>query len=357
MEIKVNKVSPDKMKKKPADESKLGFGKYFSDHMFTLNYDADKGWHDPQVRPYAPLELDPASMCFHYAQEIFEGLKAYRGKDGSIYLFRPEDNFRRMNASAERLCMPPLDIPLVMEGLKTLLKTDADWIPRSAGSSLYIRPTMIATEAALGVHAAKQYLFFIIVGPVGAYYPQGFSPTKIFVTRDYVRSVRGGVGACKAAGNYAASLYAGKIAADMGYTQVLWLDAVELKYVEEVGTSNIFFKIGDELITSPLGGTILPGITRDSVIRIAKSWGLQVSERRLSIDEIIEAQKNGTLLESFASGTAAIVSPVGQIYYDGKEYSINGGKTGTLTEKLYNEILQIQYGEKDDPFGWRMKLD
>lgn len=357
MEIKVNKVSPDKMKTKPADESQLGFGKYFSDHMFTLNYDADKGWHDPQVRPYAPLELDPASMCFHYAQEIFEGLKAYRGKDGSIYLFRPEDNIRRMNVSAERLCMPTLDVPLVMEGLKALLKTDADWIPRSAGSSLYIRPTMIATEAALGVHAAKQYLFFIIVGPVGAYYPQGFSPTKIFVTKDYVRSVRGGVGACKAAGNYAASLYAGKIAADMGYTQVLWLDAVELKYVEEVGTSNIFFKIGDELITSPLSGSILPGITRDSVIKLAKSWGLQMSERRLSMDEIIEAQKKGTLMESFASGTAAIVSPVGQIYYEGKEYPINGGKTGVLTEKLYNEILQIQYGEKDDPFGWRMKLD
>ena len=356
MNIGITKVAPDRMKPKPADESQLGFGKLFTDHMFTMKYHADKGWHDPKVEPYGPLSFDPAAMCLHYGQEIFEGLKAYRTKKNEIYLFRPEDNFRRMNASAERLCMPALDVPLVMEGLKKLIKLDQDWIPRSAGTSLYIRPTMIATEAALGVHAAGEYLFFIIIGPVGAYYPQGFSPTKILVTKEYVRSVRGGIGCTKAAGNYAASLYASKIAKEMGYTQVLWLDAIELKYVEEVGTSNIFFKIGDELITPPLTGSILPGVTRDSVLKIARSWGVPVSERPLSMDEILSAQESGMLSEVFASGTAAIVSPVGQIYYNGTEYQINQGKTGPLTEKLYNEILQIQYGEKEDPFGWRMKV-
>lgn len=357
MEISITKVASDRMKPKPTDESKLGFGKHFTDHMFTIKYKSGLGWHDPKIEPYGYFNLDPAAMCLHYGQEIFEGLKAYRGKDQAIYLFRPEDNLKRMNTSAERLCMPKLDIPLVMKGLKALIKIEEDWIPRAEGASLYIRPTMIATEAALGVHAANEYLFYIIVGPVGAYYPQGFSPTKIFVTRDYVRSVRGGIGSSKAAGNYAASLYASKVAAQMGYTQVLWLDAIELKYVEEVGTSNIFFKIGDELITPPLGGSILPGITRDSVIKVAKSWGIQVSERPLSMDEIIQAQEKGTLLESFASGTAAIVSPVGQIYFEGKDYIINQGKTGPLAEKLYNELLQIQYGEKEDPFGWRTTLE
>ncbi len=357
MSIKISKISPDKMKPKPKDESKLGFGKWFTDHMFTMKYLESKGWHDAKVQPYGPLPLDPASMCLHYAQEIFEGLKAYRGKNGDVYLFRPEENFKRMNASAERLCMPQLDVPAAMEGMKALLKLDRDWIPRSAGTSLYIRPTMIATEAALGVHAANEYLFFIIVGPVGAYYAQGFGPTKIFVTKDFVRSAPGGTGSCKAGGNYAASLYASRIAAEMGYTQVLWLDAVQLKYVEEVGTSNIFFKIEDELITPPLAGTILPGVTRDSVIKLATSWGMKVTQRPLPLEEILTAQKNGKLKEAFASGTAAIVSPVGQIYFEGKEYDINGGKTGPLTEKLYNEILQIQYGEKEDPFGWRIKLE
>ncbi len=357
MDICITNIAPDKRKPKPTDESQLGFGKLFTDHMFTMRYHEGKGWHDAAIEPYAPIPFDLASMCFHYAQEIFEGLKAYRGKDNTIYLFRPEDNIRRMNASAEKLCMPALDVPLVMEGLKELVRIDKDWIPRSEGASLYIRPTMIATEAALGVHAANEYLFFIIVGPVGAYYPQGFSPTKIFVSKDYVRSIKGGIGSVKAAANYAASLYASKIAKEMGYTQVLWLDAVERKYVEEVGTSNIFFVIGDELITPPLGGTILPGITRDSVIKMAKYRGVKVSERPLSMDEIIDAQKSGTLRESFASGTAAVVSPVGHIYYEGQEYLINQGKAGELAEKLYKEILQIQYGEAEDPFGWRIKLD
>ena len=356
MEIKMIQAPPEKRKAKPTDEAKLGFGKIFSDHFFTMPYHAGRGWHDPLIEPYRPLQLDPTAMCLHYAQEIFEGMKAYRGKGGAIFLFRPMENIRRMNVSAERLCMPRVDEELFLEALKKLIIIDKEWIPRGSGTSLYIRPTMIATEAALGVHPSNEYLFFIIAGPVGAYYPEGFGPTKIFVTEDYCRAVPGGTGYCKAGGNYAASLFAGEIAKGMGYTQVLWLDAAERKYVEEVGTSNMFFVIGDELITAPLKGTILPGVTRDSVIQLAKSWGVKVMERRLSMDEVMAAIADGTLQEAFASGTAAIVSPVGQIYYRGKEYLIGGGKTGKLTERLYNEILQIQYGQKDDPFGWRIKI-
>ena len=355
MDIQVIQAPLEKRKAKPADEAALGFGKIFTDHFFTMPYHAGRGWHDPLIEPYRPLDLPPTAMCLHYAQEIFEGMKAYRGK-GGIYLFRPMENIRRMNVSAERLCMPQVDEALFLEALKKLIILEKDWIPHGSGTSLYIRPTMIATEPALGVHPANEYLFFIIMGPVGAYYPEGFGPTKIFVTEEYSRSAPGGTGYCKAGGNYAASLYAGEIAKKMGYTQVLWLDAVERKYVEEVGTSNMFFVIGDELITAPLMGTILPGVTRDSVIRLAKSWGVKVAERRLSMDEVMKAIADGTLREAFASGTAAIVSPVGLIYYRKREYPINGGKTGSLTERLYNEILQIQYGQKEDPFGWRMKI-
>jgi branched-chain amino acid aminotransferase len=356
MEIKIIQAPPEKRKAKPTDESKLGFGRIFTDHFFTMPYHTSRGWHDPLVEPYRPLQLDPTAMCLHYGQEIFEGMKAYRGADGGIFLFRPQENIRRMNVSAERLCMPQIDEELFLEALTKLILLEKDWIPRGSGTSLYIRPTMIATEPALGVHPSNEYLFFIVMGPVGAYYPEGFSPTKIYVTEDYVRAVSGGTGYCKAGGNYAASLYASEVAKKMGYTQVLWLDAIERKYVEEVGTSNMFFMIGDELITAPLMGTILPGVTRDSVIRLAKSWGVKVVERRLSMDEVMSAIANGALLEAFAAGTAAIVSPVGMIYYRGKEYPINEGKTGNLTEKLYNEILQIQYGQKEDPFGWRMKI-
>jgi branched-chain amino acid aminotransferase len=356
MEIKVIQASPEKRKAKPSDESKLGFGKIFVDHFFTMTYHTGRGWHDPMVEPYRLLQLEPSAICLHYAQEIFEGMKAYRGKGGAIYLFRPMENIRRMNVSAERLCMPQIDEGLFLEALTKLILIDKEWIPRGSGTSLYIRPTMIATEPVIGVHPAHEYLFFIIAGPVGAYYPEGFAPTKIYVTEEYCRSVPGGTGYCKAGGNYASSLYATEIAKNMGYTQVLWLDAIERKYVEEVGTSNMFFMIGDELITAPLAGTILPGITRDSVIRLAESWGVKVSERRLSMDEVMAAMAGGTLREAFASGTAAIVSPVGQIYYRGAEHAINGGKTGVLTERLYNEILQIQYGMKDDPFGWSMKI-
>jgi branched-chain amino acid aminotransferase len=284
-------------------------------------------------------------------------MKAYRGKDSAVYLFRPIDNANRMNMSARRMCMPEIDVDFFLEAVEKLVLPEKEWIPHGSGTSLYIRPTMIATEAALGVHPSREYLFFIVVGPVGAYYPEGFGPTKIYVSEEYVRSVRGGTGSCKAAGNYAASLYASRIASDMGYTQVLWLDAIERRYVEEVGTSNVFFLIADELITPPLtGGAILGGITRDSVIQMAKSWGITVVERQLAMDEILEASAQGRLQEAFASGTAAIISPIGHFFYKNREHAVNGGKTGTLTEKLYNEILQIQYGEKEDPFGWRIRI-
>lgn len=355
MEIKIIEALPKYLKPKP-DHSKLGFGKHFTDHMFSMKYKEGQGWHDPVIEPYHLLQLDPTAMCLHYGQEIFEGLKAYRGPKDEIFLFRPMENINRMNASAERLCMAPIDEGVFLDALKKFVLLEKDWIPKEKGSSLYIRPTLIATEAALGVHPSSEYLFFIIAGPVGAYYAHGFSPTKIYVSEEYVRAAPGGTGQIKAAGNYAASLYASRIATNMGYTQVLWLDAREKKYVEEVGTSNIFFLIGDELITPPLGGTILPGVTRNSVIKLAAHLGVKVSERPLAIDDVIDALEKGTLKESFASGTAAIISPVGQIYYRQKEYLINEGETGVLSEKLFNEILQIQYGLKEDPFGWRMQI-
>ncbi|MEI6609560.1 MAG: branched-chain amino acid aminotransferase [Deltaproteobacteria bacterium] len=356
MEIKIIKATPKKMKAKPKDESKLGFGKVVTDHFFNIKYKEGQGWHSAVIEPYRPLQLDPTAMCLHYGQEIFEGLKAYRGPKGEVYLFRPKENIKRMNISAERLCMPLMDEEIFLEAIKKLVVLEKDWVPKGEGTSLYIRPIMIATEAALGVHPANEYLFFIVVGPVGAYYPQGFSPTKMFVSQDHVRATKGGTGHVKAAINYAASLFATRIATNKGYTQVLWLDAIENKYIEEVGTSNIFFVIDDELITPPLGGTILPGITRNSVIKLAKHFKIKVVERLITIHEVIESSKNGKLKEAFASGTAAIISPVGQIHYRGRDYLINGGKTGPIAEKLYNEILQIQYGMKEDPFKWRVQI-
>ncbi|HOC59652.1 MAG TPA: branched-chain amino acid aminotransferase [Smithellaceae bacterium] len=355
MKIKIIEALPKYLKPKP-DEKKLGFGQHFTDHMFTMKYLEGDGWYDPVIEPYHYLQLDPTAMCLHYGQEIFEGLKAYRGKNDEIYLFRPMENIRRMNVSAERLCMAPIDETVFLDALKQFVLLEKEWVPREAGASLYIRPTMIATERALGVHPSREYLFFIIAGPVGAYYAHGFGPTKIFVTEEYVRAAPGGTGNIKSAGNYAMSLYASRIASDMGYTQVLWLDARENHYVEEVGTSNIFFVIGDQLVTPPLSGTILPGVTRDSVIKLAAHLGINVDERRLTITEVIDAIEKGTLKEAFATGTAAVISPVGQIYYHKKEYLIHDGKTGPLAERFYNEIVQIQYGNQEDPFGWRMQI-
>jgi branched-chain amino acid aminotransferase len=356
MEIRIDPVDPGKRRPKPADESKLIFGKTFCDHMFMVNYVAGKGWIDPRIVPYQAMSMDPASMVLHYGQGIFEGLKAYRCRDGQIHLFRPKQNCERMNRSARRMCMPEIDPELQIRAIESLLKLDLDWIPHSIGSSLYIRPTMIASEPALGVRPANEYIYFIITGPVGAYYPEGFNPIKIYVSDEYVRAVRGGVGESKTMANYAASLYAAEMAKKMGFTQVLWLDAVERRYIEEVGTMNIFFRIGDELVTPPLTGSILPGVTRDSVIQMAKHWGINVQERMITVDEVVEAIQSGAMKESFGTGTAAVISPVGEISYKNEHYQVQDGGVGELSQKLYDEIVGMQYGERKDPFGWVHKV-
>ena len=357
MEIKVIQADQGRLKPKPDDESALGFGEITTDHMFSVDYRAGSGWENPRVEPYGDLHIDPAAMALHYGQEIFEGLKAYRGEDNGIYLFRARDNFERLNRSARRLCMPEVDIDLVMEGMKKLLLLDREWIPRSEGTSLYIRPTMLATEPHLGVRPANSYLFYIIIGPVGAYYKEGLNPVKIYVEDFFVRASIGGTGEAKTAGNYAASLLAAEEAKKKGFTQVLWLDAAERKYVEEVGTMNMFFLIDDELITAPLNGSILPGVTRDSVIRIVKNWGLKITERSLIIDEVIDAANDGRLKEAFGTGTAAVISPVGQITYQGEDHVVAGGEMGDLSRRLYDEIVAIQYGKKQDPYGWVTRIE
>jgi branched-chain amino acid aminotransferase len=355
MEIRVTKSTTVGQKPRPQD-SELGFGKYTTDHMFLLDYTEGKGWHDGRIEPYGDLRLDPAAMVLHYNQEVFEGLKAYHLEDGGIGLFRPEKNIERMNSSARRMVMPEIDPDLFLQAMKELILLDRQWLPRSEGTSLYIRPTMIASEAALGVRPAKQYLFFIILGPVGAYYPEGFSPTKIYVSDKYIRAAQGGVGQTKTSGNYGATLYVSREASQKGYTQVLWLDAIERKYVEEVGTSNIFFLIHDELVTPPLGGTILPGVTRDSVLQLASYWGMNAVERPISIQEVVEGCKSGSIKEMFATGTAAVISPVGLISYKGEDFQVADGQTGELSKKLYDEITDIQYGRRKDPFGWRLRI-
>ena len=355
MEIRVNESTATDKKFRPKD-SELGFGKYTTDHMFLMDYTKDKGWQNPRIEPYQHLKLDPAAMVLHYNQEVFEGLKAYNLEDGGIGLFRPDKNIDRMNASARRMVMPEIDPGLVVKAMKELILLDRHWLPTSAGTSLYIRPTMIANEPALGVRPSEQYLFFIIIGPVGAYYPEGFNPTRIYVSDEYVRAAKGGAGEAKTSGNYGATLLVSQLAAKKGYTQVLWLDAKENKHVEEVGTSNIFFNIDGQLVTPPLGGTILPGITRDSVLQIARSWGLDVLERQISIDEVVQGCKDGSLQEMFATGTAAVISPVGEICYKEKDFQVADGQTGELAQKLYDEITGIQYGLKKDPFGWRLRI-
>ena len=352
MEIKVQPAAQDKRHPKPADESKLVFGRIFSDHMFIMDYASGKGWLDARIVPYQNLQLDPAAMVLHYGQGIFEGLKGYRWKDGSIHLFRPDKNWERLNRSAVKMCMPEVDIALQFKAIEALLKLDQDWVPHSVGSSLYIRPTMIASEPHLGVRPAYEYLYYIITGPVAAYYAEGFNPVKIYVTDEYVRAIRGGVGDSKTMANYAASLFAQEMAKKKGFTQVLWLDAKDRRYVEEVGTMNIFFRLKDELITPPLGGSILPGVTRDSVILLAKHWGLKVTERPISIEEVIETVASGEMKEIFGTGTAAVISPVGEVSFKEKSYAVGNGGVGEWSQRLYDEIVGIQYGEKEDPFGW-----
>jgi len=353
MELTVKEA--EKLKQKP-DESKLGFGTLFTDYMFNMDYAPDKGWHSARIEPYAPLALDPSTMFLHYAQGAFEGLKAYRTESGNIQLFRPQENFKRLNRSCRRLCIPEIDEAFAVEALKKLLTMEKDWVPGEPETSLYIRPTIIATDPYLGVRASHTYRFFIILSPVGAYYPEGFNPVKILVTHDYVRAVRGGVGEAKTPGNYAASILAGEKAHDAGYTQVLWLDGVEQKYLEEVGSMNIFFVIDDQIVTPELNGSILPGITRDSVIKLAKHWNDNVVERKISIDELIQAHGSGKLKEVFGAGTAAVISPVGEIKYGDQVITIAGGKVGPIAKKYYTAITDIQYGRAEDPLGWIVQV-
>ena len=354
MEIKIERAKT--LKPKPAANTELGFGRYYTDHMFVLDWDKDQGWHDARIVPFAPIPLDPATMVLHYAQETFEGLKAYRTKDGRILLFRPEMNARRFANSNRRLCMPELSEEMFVEAIEALVSVEQDWVPAEEGTSLYIRPFMFATEAAVGVHPASSYKFVIILSPVGAYYPEGVNPVKIYVEDEYVRATKGGTGFTKCGGNYAASIAAQVKAEQLGYTQVLWLDGVERRYVEEVGTMNVMFMINDEIITAPCEGTVLPGVTRDSIIQILRSWGYQVSERHLAIDELMQAGHDGTLQEAFGTGTAAVISPIGELSWGDRDYKVNDNKIGALSQKLYDELTGIQWGRVPGPEGWSVKV-
>ena len=352
MEIKITKTTTPKAKPTGA----LGFGKVFTDHMFMMNYTEGKGWHDARIVPYAPISLDPSAMVFHYGQEMFEGLKAYKGADGKARLFRPDMNAKRTNATNKRLCIPELPEEDFVEAVKAVVKVDEDWIPTDDGTSLYIRPFIIATDEFLGVAPSKTYLFIIILSPSGAYYASGLAPVGIWIEDDYVRAVKGGMGFAKTGGNYAASLAAQVKAHDGGYSQVLWLDGVERKYIEEVGAMNIFFKIDGKIVTPMLNGSILPGITRNSVIELCKSWGLPVEERKISVDELIEAQKSGKLEECFGTGTAAVISPVGKLRYKDDVMLINNNTIGEVSQKLYDTITGIQWGKIKDENKWTIEV-
>lgn len=342
-------------KEKPSFEN-LGFGKFFTDHMLVMDF-KNGSWQEPEIVPYAPFALDPATSVLHYGQGIFEGLKAYKNKEGKITLFRAKDNFKRMNNGCERMCMPKIDIDLVYNSLVELILIEKDWIPTEPGTALYIRPTLIATDNQLGVSAGSCYKFFIILSPVGAYYSSGLKPTKILVEDKFVRAPLGGTGEVKCMGNYAASLLSGDLAKKKGYSQVLWMDSDEHKYVEEVGAMNMFFVFDGVVKTPKLVGSILPGITRDSVIKILKHENMPVEETRVSIDDIRKGFEDGTLTEAFGTGTAAVVSPVGVLGFDGKDYEINGSEMGKITSFLYDRLTGIQYGRYPDPFGWLIKIN
>ncbi len=354
MNISITKTSCPKEK---PDSSTLGFGKIFTDHMFIMDYSKDKGWYDARIVPFGPICLHPASTVLHYGSEIFEGLKAYRRQDGKVQLFRPMENIRRMNNSAERLCLPEIPEDLAFEVLTEFVKMEQDWTPSAEGTSLYLRPFMFGNDESLGVHAVHNATFVIIASPVGSYYKEGINPVKIMIEDEDVRAVRGGTGYAKCGGNYAASNRAGERAANKGYSQVLWLDGVERKYIEEVGAMNVMFKINGEIITPALTGSILPGITRKSCIEVLKKEGYKVTERLLSIDELSKAMEDGTLEEAWGCGTAAVVSPIGELCYKGNKYTVNGGKIGDVTQHLYDTITGIQWGKKEDVFGWVCPLD
>ena len=355
MNIDIDLVPKNERKERPSDVLQVSFGTVFSDHMFSMRHTGGI-WENARIHPYGPLSLSPAAQCLHYAQGIFEGMKAYR-RGERVLLFRPQLNFKRLNASAERMVMPTIDTDFALHSLKDLLKIDSEWVPEVPGSSLYIRPTMIATESKLGVRRSREYLYYVILGPVGPYFSEGFSPVKIYVSDKYVRAVKGGTGAAKASGNYAASLLAGTDATKVGYSQVLWLDALENRYLEEVGTMNIAVRFEDEIATPPLTGSILPGITRDSVLTLCQDYGYKVNERPISIDEVIEGIQSGKVKEMFGCGTAAIIAPVGNLWYKDAPHEVSGGKTGELTQRLFDDLVGIQSGEREDPHGWVVEVE
>jgi len=352
MDIQVLPLSPEKMKTKITDESQLGFGKYFTDRMLLVEWKAGQGWCDARIKPYEPFLLDPACLVFHYAQEIFEGLKAYKWDDGRIALFRPEMNARRFNQSAERMCMSEVPEELFLKGIEQLVSLERDWIPTAAGTSLYIRPTLIAVEPVLGVKPSDHYYFYVILSPVGAYYAAGFNPINILVEDHYVRAVPGGTGEAKTGGNYASSLKAGLEAKKKGYDQVLWLDGREQRYIEEVGAMNMFFAYGTKIVTAPLTGSILSGVTRDSVIELAATLGYSIEERLIEVNELMADIKEGKVTEAFGSGTAAVITPVGKLCYKDDCLQLSAGKVGKITQRLYDTLTGIQTGKLKDEFGW-----
>ena len=350
LEIKITKTSAPKAK--PQDTSALGFGKIFTDHMFIMEFTREKGWHNARIVPFENLSIHPASTVLHYGSEVFEGLKAYRRADGKVQLFRPMENIRRMNRSAERLCLPEIPEEDALQALTEFVKFEQDWTPADEGTSLYLRPFMFGDDESLGVHTVQHAVFAIIASPSGSYYPEGINPVKIMIEDQDVRAVKGGTGYAKCGGNYAASNRAGERAAQKGYSQVLWLDGIERKYIEEVGAMNVMFKSGDEIVTPMLSGSILPGITRMSCIEVLKKEGYKVSERLLSIDELSAAMESGELKEAWGCGTAAVVSPIGELCYMDKKYTVNDGKIGEVTQHLYDTLTGIQWGKIEDERGW-----
>tara|TARA_R110001583_G_scaffold195524_2_gene375339 strand:- start:3881 stop:4951 length:1071 start_codon:yes stop_codon:yes gene_type:complete len=350
-------IKPLALAERKACPETFSFGENFADHMFAQAYNPTTGWDNAEIKPYQSISLDPSAAVLHYGQEIFEGLKAYRTEEGQINLFRPLDNFKRFNRSAKRMVMPEVDEQFHLEALKALIKLDHKWVPNQDGSSLYIRPTMIATGAKLGLGASDKYTHFIITGPAGAYFKDGFSPVSVYVADEYRRAVVGGVGEAKTGGNYAASLYMSEDVAKRGYSQVLWLDAINGKYIEEVGAMNICFVYGDHIVTPKLSGSILPGITRDSILKLAPTLGYSVAEEQLDIEVILADIKSGKITEAFGCGTAAVISPVGQLCFKGEDYFINENKAGEVSRNLYDELTGIQYGRREDKFGWVEKVD
>ncbi len=354
MNIKINRTANPKPL--PAEDNPLTFGTIFTDHMFVMDYETGKGWHNPRIEEYAPVSLEPSAMVFHYGQEMFEGLKAYKAEDGRILLFRPQKNIERANNTNRRICIPEIPEEDFLQAIKEVVRVDQAWIPTKPGTSLYIRPFIIATDPFLGVRPSDTYKFFIILSPVGAYYPEGLDPVKIWIEDEYVRAVRGGIGEAKVGANYVASLKAQMKAHEEGYSQVLWLDGVERKYIEEVGAMNIFFKINGTVVTPMLNGSILPGVTRNSCIALCKSWGLPVQERRVSVDELVAAAKDGSLEEVWGSGTAAVISPVGHLRYGDEVMQIQDGGIGEISQKLYDTVTGIQLGKIEGPEGWVVEV-